>query len=140
MATAEENHELECWISGKLKPGSIQEREARRIVARLLRAGDFTVQRRLAITVDPDNADADPNGAQMFFKRRPGNRSKLIDFRNVAAFIWQEEQAGRKRKAYARAVVELGVSLRTAKEAYKIWRPAFKEFGSKVKALTLFKK
>jgi hypothetical protein len=72
----------------------------------------------------------------MCFKRRPGNRSKIIDDRNVAAFIWQEEMAGRKRKAYERAVVEFRVSLRAAKAAYKKWKPAFEQHGSKIKGLT----
>jgi len=136
MATAEDLYELECWISGEIKPGSAKESDIRRTLARLLRAGDFAVRQRLASTVDPDNTDAEPTGAQMCFKRRPGNRSKIIDDRNVAAFIWQEEMAGRKRKAYERAVVELRVSLRAAKAAYKKWKPAFGRHGSKIKGLT----
>jgi hypothetical protein len=89
MATAEDLYELECWISGEIKPGSAREKDVRRTVARLLRTGDFAVPQRLATTVDPDNTDAEPTAARMCFKRRPGNRSKIIDDRNVAAFIWQ---------------------------------------------------
>jgi hypothetical protein len=140
MATAEELHEIERWIFGKIKAGSAEEIEARRITARLLRAGDFAIQQRLAIVIDPDNPDAEPSGALLFFRRRPGNRSKIVDQRNVAAFIWHEVQAGRKRKAYQRAVVELGVSLRTAKEAYKCWKPAFEKYGSRLKGLTRIEK
>jgi hypothetical protein len=140
MVTAQELYEIERWISGEIKPGSTEGVEARRIAARLLRAGDFAVQQRLAVTIDPDNTDAEPCGAQMFFKRQRGNRSKLVDHRNVAAFIWHEVQAGRKKKVYQRAVVELGVSLRTAKEAYKRWKPAFEKYGPKLKGLTRIEK
>jgi hypothetical protein len=139
MATAQELEKIERLISGEIKPGSSEGIEARRTAARLLRKGDFAIQQRLASTIDPDNADAEPYGAQMFFKRRPGNRSKIIDDRNVAAFIWHEKKAGRA-KPYQSAVVELGVSERAAKAAYARWKPEFEKYGSKLKGLTRIEK
>jgi hypothetical protein len=140
MATSKELEEIERLISAEIKPGSKEGREARRILARHLRAGDFAVGHRLALTIDPDNTDAEPYGAQMFFKRQRGNRSKIVDHRNVAAFISNELQAGRKNKVYLRAAGAMGVSERTAKEAWKRWKPWFEEYGPKLKRLTRIQK
>jgi hypothetical protein len=136
MATGEELFKIECWVSGDIKSGSAEEIEVRRLAARLLRAGDFAVRQALAIIVDPDHQDGNAYGTQMVFKRRRGNRSNCVDDRNVAAVIWHEHQAGRGRKAYQAAVAQLGVSLRTAKAAYKKWKPIFEKDGTRLKALT----
>jgi hypothetical protein len=88
----------------------------------------------LADLIDPDMRN--DLSLWLVFKRPPG-RTKSVDDRNVAAVVWHRVQAGdQKEAAYQHAVDTLGVSLRTAKKAYKKWEPHFTAHGSRLKGLT----
>ena len=125
------------WLDGKFTEGSAKDLEARRTLAKVLRHGPLalSLRVRLANLIDPDMRD--DLSLWLVFKR-PRGRTKSVDDRNVAAGIWHRIQAKKdpKEAAYQHAVDTLGVSLRTAKKAYKTWEKHFADYGSKLKGLT----
>jgi len=126
------------WLDGKLKEGSTDDLKARRALAKALRYGppDRGLLFMLAGVIDPDCRD--DLSFWLVFKRQPGNRSKSIDHRRVAAIIWHELRAGKRQKAAVSIAMEkCGVGSRDkALAAYNRWKPIFEKWGPKMKALT----
>jgi hypothetical protein len=129
-----EINSISDWLGGKLPEGSTKDREARRALAKVLRSTlplDLGFRCALADLIDPDDLPL-----WLVFKR-PRGRTRSINGRRVAAVIWHDIQAGwPKEAAYHHAVEKLGVSLRTAKKAYKAWEKVFAKDGSRLKGLT----
>jgi hypothetical protein len=127
------------WLAGNFKEGSADDLKARRALAEVLRYGPLDPGLRfiLADLIDPEMRD--DLSLWLVFKRPPG-RTKSVDYRNVAAVIWERIQAGDpKEAAYQHAVDTQNVKLTVAKKAYKEWQGHFRTHGSKLKGLTRIK-
>lgn len=121
------------WLDGNVKGGA-SEKKARRLLADMLRAGRLTMGTRLLLA---SRIDPGPSDDVRFILARRRGRKKIVDERNIAAFIWRAVKGGATVPAAVDAVDEaLGVKRAAALKAWAIWRPIFERDAHKLKGLT----
>jgi hypothetical protein len=128
MATDREVHAVAKWLSGELKDGSREELEARRTLARILRAErmDMALRLMLANLIDPDNRDTH---RQWLVFRRARGRAPRFDLRLIALTVWEKHIVAKHswESAVKDAMNEHGASRTTVAAAWRQWEPFFRD-------------
>jgi len=122
MPPTEEELLIDDWCHLKLKEGSAEELEARKIIAHLLRHGPLKLRLRvdLATLIDPQTRDV--YGWWLTSKRRPGAQRTMDRFR-VAEIIWKQVKLGiKKESAVQDTMTRCNVSRSKALAAYKEYK------------------